>query len=76
MRVEDYLIKHQDFDWPAILADWAWLLPRNEFTIWLMNKYGGLFLVFEDGAVHLLDVGDGSLEKLADSRDEFRRRID
>ena len=76
MEVTDYLINHQEFDWPVILAGWAWLLPRNEFTIWLMNRYGDLFLVFEDGAVHMLDVGNGSLEKLAESRDEFCRRID
>ena len=76
MRVEDYLINHQDFDWPALLADWAWLLPQDEFTIWLMNRYGDLFLAFEDDTVHMLDVGSGSLEKLAESRDEFRRRVD
>jgi hypothetical protein len=76
MRIEDYLIDHQGFDWPAILADWAWLLPQDEFTIWLMNRYGDLFLVFDDGTVHMLDVGGGSLEKLAGSRDEFSRRLD
>ncbi|MDQ3816439.1 MAG: DUF1851 domain-containing protein [Acidobacteriota bacterium] len=76
MRVEDYVIDHQDFDWPVILADWAWLLPRDEFTIWLMNRYGDLFLVFEDDTVHMLDVGGGSLEKLAETRDEFCRRLD
>jgi hypothetical protein len=76
MRVEDYLIDHQDFDWPTILADWAWLLPQDEFTIWLMNRYGDLFLVVEDGTVHMLNVGGGSLEVLAESRDEFCRRLD
>ena len=75
MQIEDYLIDHQEFDWPVILADWAWLLPQAEFTIWLMNRYGDLFLVFADGTVHMLDVGNGSLEKLAESRDEFCRMI-
>ena len=76
MEVTDYLLDHQVFDWSTILADWAWLLPQDEFTIWLMNRYGDLFLIFEDGTVHMLDVGNGSLEKLAESRDEFGRRID
>ena len=76
MQVEDYLIDHQGFDWPVILADWVWLLPADEFTIWLMNRYGDLLLVFEDDTVHMLDVGNGSLEKVAGSRDEFCRRID
>lgn len=76
MRVDNYLIDHQEFDWSVLLADWAWLLPQNEFTIWLMNLYGDLFLVFEDETVHMLDVGNGSLEKLAESRDDFCRRLD
>jgi hypothetical protein len=76
MQVEDYLIDHEGFYWPAMLADWAWLIPKDEFTVWLMNRYGDLFLVFDDGTVYMLDVGNGSLEKLADSRNEFCDRID
>jgi len=76
MLATDYLIDHYEFDWPRILADWAWLLPHKEFTIWLMNRYGDLFLIFEDGTLHMLDVGNGSLEKLAENRDDFYRKID
>lgn len=76
MLVTDYLIDHQEFNWPAILADWAWLLPQDEFTIWLMNGMETSSLSFRDGTVHMLDVGNGSLEKLAVSRDEFSRKID
>ncbi|MBV9928895.1 MAG: DUF1851 domain-containing protein [Acidobacteria bacterium] len=76
MQVEDYLIDHQGFDWPLLLAGWAWLLPADGFTVWLMNRYGDLFLVFEDDTVHMLDVGAGSLDKLAESRDEFLRMLD
>jgi hypothetical protein len=76
MQLADYLIDHQQSDWSAILADWVWLLPKDEFTIWLMNRYGDLFLVLEDGTVHMLDVGNGSLEKLAESRDDFCRKLD
>lgn len=76
MKVEDYLINHREFDWATILADWAWLLPEDEFTVWLMNRYGDLFLVFDDDTVHMLDVGNGTLDKLADNRDQFCQRID
>ena len=76
MQVEDYLINHRGFDWPTILAEWAWLFPVQEFSIWLMNKYGDLFFVFDDDSVHMMDVGNGTLEKLAGSRDEFCDRID
>jgi hypothetical protein len=76
MDINDYLIDHQRFDWPTILTDWAWLLPDNEFTLWLMNRYGDLFIVTDSGPVHLLHVCDGSAEKVAESRDDFCRLVD
>ena len=75
MQVTDYLIDHQDFNWSGLLADWNWLLP-SEFTVWLMNRFGDLFIVLDDGAVHMLDVGGGSLEHVATSRDDFIDKID
>ncbi len=70
MDVNDYLIDHSEFDWPQILSDWSWLLP-DKLTVWLMNRFGDLFLVLDDGSVHMLDVGGGTLEQLADSQDDF-----
>jgi hypothetical protein len=74
-RLQDYTIDHRGFDWPDLLAPWAWLLPR-ELTVWIMNRFGDLFLVMTDGSVHMLDVGGGSLKRIADSRDNFALRID
>ena len=75
MNVHDYLIDHSGFDWEHLLSGWEWLLPP-EFSVWLMNRYGDLFLILPDGSVHMLDVGDGSLTKLAESKDDFARVID
>lgn len=75
MNVHDYLIDHSGLDWAHLLTGWEWLLPP-EFTVWLMNKYGDLFLIAPDGSVHMLDIGAGSLTKLAESRDDFSRLID
>jgi hypothetical protein len=74
-NVHDYLIDHSGFDWPNLLKDWSWLLPR-QVTVWLMNRFGDLFLVFDDGAVHMLEIGGGSLTKVAESRDDFCAKID
>ena len=41
-----------------------------------MNRFGDLFLVFEDGSVHMLDVGCGTLERLACTRDYFATKVD
>ena len=75
MNVHDYLIDHSAFDWAQLLSFWGWLLP-SEFSVWLMNRYGDLFLTLPDGSIHMLDVGGGSLTKLANDRDEFARVID
>ena len=75
MSVHDYLIDHNDFDWAQLLSGWAWQL-RSEFTVWLMNRFGDLFFILPDGSVNMLDFGDGSLTKMAESRDDFSRRID
>jgi hypothetical protein len=75
MTVTDYLIDHQDFDWATLLSGWCWLLPE-EITVWLMNRFGDLFLVFNDGTVWMLDCGVGTLEQLAKSRDDFCVKID
>ncbi|MBL8204395.1 MAG: DUF1851 domain-containing protein [Blastocatellia bacterium] len=75
MLLADYIIDHQNIDWGTILADWAWLLPE-ELTVWLMNCYGDLFLIFDDGSIHLLDVGAGTIERLADDKDDFCQKID
>src|SRR3954465_7592997 len=71
----DYLIGSPGYDWSRLLTDWAWLLPP-EVTVWLMNRFGDLFLVLENGSVQMLDVGGGTLTRLADDREDFCRRID
>jgi hypothetical protein len=72
MNVHDYLIDHNGFDWAWLLSGWEWLLPP-EFSVWLMNCFGDLFLILPDGRIQMLDVCGGSLTKLAESRDEFAR---
>jgi len=75
MAVQDYLIDHTHYDWPNLLVGWTWLLPPK-FTVWLVNRFGDLFLVLPDDSIHLLDLGAGTLTKLADSQDEFCHKID
>jgi hypothetical protein len=74
ISVADYLIDQSGIDWPKALAPWSWLLPR-EFTLWLVNRFADLFLVLPDGTVHMLDVGAGTLTKIAESRDDFCNKI-
>ena len=70
IKVQDYLIDQDGIDWPRVLSDWSWLLPPMA-TVWLVNRFADLFLILEDGSVHMLDVGAGTLCRVAESRDDF-----
>lgn len=70
IQLTDYLIDQDGIDWSASLQSWNWLLPAS-FTLWMVNRFADLFVVLADGQVHMLDIGAGTLDKVADSRGEF-----
>jgi hypothetical protein len=74
-EILDYLINPSDLDLSTLLSGWSSIVPEK-FEPWLVNRFGDLFLVSPNGAIHLLDVGIGTLTKVADSRDSFCDRID
>jgi hypothetical protein len=45
-------------------------------VVWLANRFGDVFLVFDDGTVNLLRIDSGDLRRLADNRDHFSERIE
>jgi len=74
MNVNDYLIDQDGIDFDAIFQDWHQLLP-DSFNVWLVNRFGDIFLVLNDGSVCMLDVGAGQVRKLASSRGHFCRML-
>jgi hypothetical protein len=70
VKLEDYLIDQTGKNWAEMLSGWAGILPQV-FTIWLVNRFGDIFAVFDDDSVHCLDVGGGTLERVADNREAF-----
>jgi hypothetical protein len=68
--IQDYIIDHRDLDWDALLEPWRWMLP-DSYTIWLMNRFGDLFLILEGGEVVMLDSGMGKIEQVAVNQNEF-----
>lgn len=75
MNLSDYLFDHAGKDWSELLSGWSPPLPPS-FTVFLVNRFGDVFAVFEDGSVHMLDVGGSTLLRLADSREDFEDKID
>jgi hypothetical protein len=54
----------------ALLSGWAEILPPS-FTVWLVNRFGDVLVVRDDGSVHLLDIGVGTFVQVAGSRKRF-----
>ena len=75
MDVMDYLIDLEGKDWEELLIGWRFLLPES-FNVWLVNRVGDVFAVFEDDSVHMLNVGRGTIERVADNCEDFVTRID
>ncbi len=42
-----HLLERGESDWAGLLADWHWILPTR-FNLWLVNRYGDLFLILPD----------------------------
>jgi hypothetical protein len=75
VKVNEYLIDLGEFGWQAMLTGWAEILPQT-FTIWLVNRFGDVFIITEDGTVYQLDISGGTLCRVADTRDHFATLID
>lgn len=75
MNLQDYLLNQAGKDWQRLLQDWIPPLPAS-FTLWLVTRLGNLFVVTADGAVHLLDVGEGTFTQIAASREQFAKLLD
>ena len=67
MDVMDYLIDLEGKDWEELLIGWRFLLPES-FNVWLVNRVGDVFAVFEDDSVHMLNVGRGTIDRVAACR--------
>jgi len=75
MNINDYLIDQKSQDWSKLLSTWHWLLPR-QIIVWMVNRFGDVFIVRDDGTVQMLDIGIGTLKQVAATRDDFGCKID
>lgn len=75
MELDAYLLNTDGIDWGTVLGGWSDLLPEV-LTVWFVNRFGDLILVFEDGSVHFFDVGAAFVKRIADSREHFFELMD
>jgi hypothetical protein len=73
VNLSDYLIDQDGKDWEELLSEWVMPEP---FILWLVNRFGDLFMVYGDGSVNMLDVGSGKFARLAESQEHFAQLLD
>ena len=74
-NLSNYLIDQTGLNWLELLSGWAPPLP-TEFTVWMVNRFGDVLAVFEDGSINLLDVSSGKLSRVAENRDDLIEKVD
>ncbi|HOF09217.1 MAG TPA: DUF1851 domain-containing protein [Opitutaceae bacterium] len=73
--VRDYLIDQTGLDFQRMFENWSWRLSGS-FTVWLITRFGDLFITQDDGGVWWLRLDDGSYTRVAASKEEFLSQID
>ncbi len=73
--VRDYLIDQVGLDFQRMFENWSWCLSGS-FTVWLITRFGDLFITQDDGSIWWLRLDDGSYTRVATSKEEFLSQID
>jgi len=70
----DLKVDFNHIDQNRLTESWNWLIGTDKKPI-LMSSIGDLFLADNKGVCYWLNVGEGILEKVADSTDEFKAKL-
>ncbi|MGB0850483.1 MAG: T6SS immunity protein Tdi1 domain-containing protein [Bacteroidia bacterium] len=70
----DLKVDFNHIDQNRLTESWNWLIGTDKKPI-LISSLGDLFLADKNGICYWLNVGEGILEKVADSTDEFKAKL-
>ena len=71
----DLLVDASHLDASQLLVEWRWLIGADKLPV-LITALGDAFVQdASTGTVHLLAVGEGTLEQVADSMVAFERKL-
>jgi hypothetical protein len=72
ITMNDLAVGFEHIDQTTVLSEWTWLLGDRKLPI-LIGALGDAFVQDrDDGSVHLLSAGGGSLRQVAANVDEFQ----
>jgi hypothetical protein len=68
---QQYVLSVSRTDWAELLADWQPLLPPGH-SLWLLTKFGELFVIQQDGRVGMLQVSGFQYQIAAKDKTDFQ----
>jgi hypothetical protein len=72
ITLDDLTVNFEHLDRATVLSDWQWLLGNRKLPI-LLSAIGDAFVQdVDDGTVHLLSSGEGTLQQVAANLAEFQ----
>ena len=75
MNIHHFLIDPRGKDWGRLFAYWTPPLSQGA-SLWLVNQLGEPIFATQDGVIHRLIVGIGTVERLAPDRTTMARLLD
>jgi hypothetical protein len=70
----DLIIDIEQVNVERLIEDWRWLTGKDKTPI-IVSSIGDLFLQDTNGGIYWLNVGEGKLSRVADSADEFEKKL-
>jgi hypothetical protein len=75
LTLNDLTVSFSHLPRETLLEDWVWLIGKRRLPI-LITALGDAFVQdTDDGSVHLLSAGAGTLDRVADDVATFRERL-
>jgi len=69
-KTKPYTLPVERGDWPQLLADWRTLVPNN-FTPWILTRFGELFMRQPDERIGMLQVSNFRYSVVAENATDF-----
>jgi hypothetical protein len=75
MTLDDLTVNFTHLNREDILSDWKWLLGDNRLPVLIAASGDAFVQDTENGTIHWLDVGEGKLNQIAKSFEEFSLQL-
>jgi hypothetical protein len=72
---EDCFISADNLEVERLLEEWRWLIGNGAFSLWCVTALGNMFLRGEEGHIYFLNSTDGTFERVADSEEQLKKKL-